>query len=100
MLRPDPAIIMDMEEKTYNVFHVPEAVGSPYIPAQNDFVIPYGVRSVVGFGGVLPTGDLYVVILFAKIPIPRATADRFKTLALNVKTAVAPFADKAVFANA
>ena len=100
VLRPDPAIIMDMEEKTYNVFHVPEAVGSPYIPAQSDFVIPCGVRSVVGFGGVLPTGDLYVVILFAKVPVPRAAADRFKPLALNVKAAVAPFAGKAVFADA
>jgi hypothetical protein len=100
LLRPDPAIMMDLEEKTYNVFHVPEAVGSPYIPAQKDFVIPYGIRSVVGFGGVLPTGDLYVVILFAKIAIPRTTADRFRALAQNVKTAVAPFADKAVFASA
>jgi hypothetical protein len=100
VLKPDPAIMVDLQEKTYNVFHVPEAVGSPYIPAQNDFVIPHGVRSVVGFGGVLPSGELYVVILFAKVQIPRATADRFKALAANVKTAVAPFAGKAVFAGA
>lgn len=100
VLRPDPAILVDLEEKTYNVFHVTEAVGSPYIPAQNDFVIPYGVRSVVGFGGVLPSGELYVVILFAKVPVRRETADRFRGLALNVKAAVAPFAGKAVFASA
>lgn len=100
VLRPDPAIMVDLEEKQYNVFHVPEAVGSPYIPAQEDFVIPHGIRSVVGFGGLLSSGDLYVVILFAKVPIPRETAERFKALALNVKAVVERFAGKAVFARA
>lgn len=33
VLRPDPAIIVDLQQKAYNAFHVPEAVGSPYIPA-------------------------------------------------------------------
>lgn len=100
VLRPDPAIMMDLEEKTYGVFHVPEAVGSPYIPAQDEFVIPYGVRSVVGFGGILPSGELYAVILFAKVQIPRETAERFAALASSVKAAVAPFAGQAVFAGA
>lgn len=100
VLKPDPAIIMDLEEKTYGVFHVPEAVGSPYIPAQDEFVIPYGVRSVVGFGGILPSGELYAVILFAKVQIPRETAERFSALASSVKAAVAPFAGQAVFAGA
>ena len=100
VLRPDPAIMVDLEGKQYNVFHVPEAVGSPYIPAQEDFVIPHGIRSVVGFGGLLSSGELYVVILFAKVSIPRDTAERFEALALNVKTVVERFAGKAVFADA
>ncbi len=100
VLRPDPAIMVDLHEKTYNVFHVPEAVGSPYIPAQDDFVIPHGVRSVVGFGGVLPTGDLFVVILFAKVSISRETAELFEPMALNVKAAVLPFADGTIFGRA
>ena len=100
LLKPDPAIMMDLAEKTYNVFHVPEAVGSPYIPAQEDFVVPVGVQSVLGFGGILPTGDLFVVILFAKVQIPRETAEMFKPLALNVKEAVQPFAGGVVFGRA
>jgi hypothetical protein len=33
VMRPDPTPIGDMSSKTYNTSYVPEAVGSPYIPA-------------------------------------------------------------------
>jgi len=79
---------------------VPEAVGSPYIPAQKEFVIAHGVRSVVGFGGVLSTGDLFAVIMFAKVSIPRETADAVKALALSVKEAAQHLATKPLFAAA
>ncbi|MGE5296319.1 MAG: hypothetical protein ACM3VT_15965, partial [Solirubrobacterales bacterium] len=71
--------------RTFNVFHVPEAVGSPDIPEQAEFVIPHGVRSVLGFGGMLPGRDLFAVILFSQVPIPRSTAELFRPLALCVK---------------
>jgi hypothetical protein len=98
VLRPDPAIIVDLEQKTYNAFHVPEAIGSPYIPAQQEFVIPNDVRSVLGFGGVLASGDLFVVILFAKVHIPPETTDLAKDLALDVKSALQPFVQDQIFA--
>ena len=97
MIRPDPSLLADLEKKEYNAFHVPEAVGSPYIPAQNEFVIPYGVQSVLGFGGMLSTGDLFAVILFAKIHIPRETSEVAKSLAAKVKETVQPFAEGNVF---
>jgi hypothetical protein len=100
VIKPDPGLIADLEERTYNAFHVPEAVGSPYIPAQKDFVLPFGVQSVIGFGGVLGTGDLYAVIVFAKVRVPRDVADRTKSLAKRVKDAVQPFAGTRVFATA
>lgn len=100
VIKPDPGLIADLEQRTYNAFHVPEAVGSPYIPAQKDFVLPFGVRSVLGFGGVLGTGDLYAVIVFAKVHVPREVADRAKSLAKKVKDAVQPFAEARVFATA
>jgi hypothetical protein len=91
VLTPDPQFIMELEQKTYNVFHVQQAVGSSYIPAQQEFVIPFGIHSVLGFGGMLPSGNLFVVILFSKVPIPRETADLFKPLSLSVKLTVLPF---------
>jgi hypothetical protein len=91
LIEPDPALLVDLEQRSYNVFHVAEARGSPHVPAQDEFVIPCRICSVVGFGGLLPSGDLFAVILFAAIPIARATADLFRPLALSVKLALLPF---------
>jgi hypothetical protein len=98
LLQPDPNILVDADQKTFNVFHVPEAEGSKYIPAQEDFVIPFGIKSVLGFGGLLPSGDLFAIIMFSKVHIPRATADMFKTFALSAKVSVLPFVGGRVFA--
>lgn len=97
IVRPDPELLLDMEQKTYNVFHVPEALGSPFIPHQDDFVVPCGIRSVLGFGGLLPSGEMFAVIMFFKVAVSTETADFFKALSLNVKLAVLPY-DSAVFA--
>jgi signal transduction histidine kinase len=88
VVNPDPALIVDSHQHSFNVFHVPEAEGSPFIPAQRNFVVPHGVRSVIGFGGLLPAGDLFAVILFARVPVSRETAEMFRPLALAAKLAV------------
>ncbi len=98
VVKPDPVLLLDMEQKTYNVFLVPEALDSPYIPAQKEFVVPYGIKSVMGFGGMLPSLDVFVIIMFLKTSISRQTADLFKNLSLNIKLAVLPF-EKTVFAH-
>lgn len=97
LLSPD--LLVERGPSSFNVFYVPDAKGSAYIPAQDDFVRPQGIESVLGFGGMLPGGDIFVVILFSVVPIPRQTAELFRTLALNVKMAVLPFGE-AVFARA
>ena len=86
IVQPTIDLVRGLGGKTYGVFHVPEAVGSPYIPSQTDFVLKFGIRSVVGFGGSLPSGDHFAVILFARVPISSETADRFRNLALDVKS--------------
>lgn len=97
VIEPDADLIMDLEQKTFNVFHVPEAQGSAFVPAQQEFVIPANIRSVLGFGGMLPSGNLMSIILFSKVFISRDTADLFKPLALNAKMAILPFDRGAVF---
>lgn len=74
--------------KMYRVFFVPEAEGSPFIPAQEGFVQPYGIRSVLGWGGVLHGAELFAVILFTRVAIPEQSADRFRHVALDVKAAL------------
>lgn len=97
LLSTEPRVVIDSDQHTFNVFYVADAKGSPYIPAQREFVEPYAIRSVLGFGGLLPSGDLFTTILFTRTVIPREIADLFKTLALNVKVAILPFSAGKIF---
>ena len=83
VLLPSSDVVQELAGKRHGVFHVESALGSPYIPAQEDFVARYGIKSVVGFGGMLATGHLFAVILFATVQVSAASADRFRTLALE-----------------
>jgi two-component system, NtrC family, sensor kinase len=96
ILEPDRTLLPSLDQ-TYNVFYVPEAEGSPYVPAQDGFVARYRIKSVLGFGGTLPTGELMAVILFTKTALPRHVADLFKSLALSAKLAVLPFSAGPIF---
>lgn len=97
VLKPDRDFILNAQEKAFNVFHIEEAAGSPYVPAQEKFVLPFGVRSVLGFGGMFPSGDLFALIVFATVHIPAAVAKLFAPLSLNVKLCLLPFDGGRVF---
>ena len=96
VLRPDPRLLLDMRETSHNVFHVQKALGSPFIVAQKEFVERYGIESVVGFGGMVASGDLFATIMFSKVPISADTADLFKVIGLNLKLALLPVARKPI----
>ena len=81
------------DARTYDVFHVEQALGSPFIPAQREFVERYGVASVVGFGGLLRSGELFVLMLFSRETIPVRSATRFRTIALDVRSSLFAFDD-------
>lgn len=87
---PGTRLAGSLHHRTYDVFFVPDARGSALIPAQDDFVIPYGVRSVIGFGGLLVSGDLFAVLGFATVVVPPAVPPLFRTVSLAVKTALVP----------
>jgi hypothetical protein len=93
VVNPGHVLRTETHGRTYGVFHVERALGSPYIPAQEDFVVPHRVASVVGFGGALRAGDIFAVILFSRTPIRPDVADRFRSLALDVKAAIFNFDD-------
>ncbi len=97
VLEPDPDILVDLEQTTFNVFHIPEALGSVHIPAQTEFVEPYQIKSVLGFGGMLPSGNLFAIILFTKTPISPEVADLFKWISAYARISVAALDKRAVF---
>jgi hypothetical protein len=84
VVRPDPQRTRELSQRTYDVFHVPVALGSPHVPAQ-DFVRDHAIRSALGFGGMLYTGDFYAVVLFSKVPVSGDTAQLLKIFSLAVR---------------
>lgn len=96
VIAPDSDLFLEADGRSYGVFHVEEALGSESIPAQ-DFVVQHGITSVLGFGGLFPSGELFAIILFSKVRITREGANLFRTLALSVKLALLPFAWGPIF---
>lgn len=93
-LNPSPSMMLDIDQRTYNVFHVPVALGSDFIVDQGTFVVPMGIKSCIGFGGMLPSGNLLAVIMFCKTPVESVVASMFRTVSLSAKLALLPFEDQ------
>jgi hypothetical protein len=98
VINPDSQLIADLESHTFNVFYIPEAFNSDYIPAQQNFVVPYQIKSVLGFGGMLPSGNLFAIILFTKTWVSPITAkESFKWISAYARIPVASFDDRVIF---
>lgn len=91
------SIVNDLDGKSYGVFYVPEARGSSYIPAQEEFIERYAIRSVVGSGGALASGELFAIVLFSRVVISPDAAERFRALALDAKAALLRYSTDEVF---
>ncbi|GLZ39802.1 SpoIIE family protein phosphatase [Actinokineospora sp. NBRC 105648] len=77
----------------FGVFHVPVAAGSPHVPDQR-FVAEHGIASVLGFGGVLPGGTSFCVVMFSAVTIPAETAAQFKAIAIGVRVGLLAHTDR------
>ena len=91
------SIVRDLGGKTYGVFYVPDAGSSPYIPMRDEFVRPHSIKSVVGAGGALATGEMFALVLFARVHVTPEAAERFRALALDVKAALLRFSADDIF---
>jgi len=77
----DSSILLNKQDKDFGVFLVEQAKGSKLVPAQKEFVEPFGVESVLGFGGMYSTSNIFAVIVFSKKRISPKTAKLFWSLA-------------------
>ncbi len=97
VVQPDPNLLTDLEQKMYNIFYVNHAKDSLCIPSQALFVVPFNIKSVLGFGGLLPSGNMFTILMFLKVAISPMIINLFRPLALNVKMAILPFDDGCIF---
>ncbi|QFZ24659.1 protein serine phosphatase [Saccharothrix syringae] len=81
-VRPEDVVAggVDGGQGRFGVFHVPAAAGG-----DRAFLAEKGIASVLGFGGVLPNGDLFCVVLSSRVPIPAEAAELFRAVAVSVR---------------
>jgi hypothetical protein len=79
---------------TTRFFYVPDAAISPYIVAQNDFVKPYNIKSVIGLGSSFASGGAALAIAFSKISIQRPQVELFAELSPYLLTLLAGYEQK------
>ncbi len=94
LIHPSPDFFLDQAGRSFNVFYVPTALDSPLIPAQQNFVVPHNIQSVIGFGGPLPSGDIFAMILFTRIVLSHDIAELFKPVSLSLKLAAIEHSDR------
>lgn len=97
-INPHPQVFVDENQTNYNVFYEPNASKSEFIVAQDEFVQPENVQSCLGFGGMLPSGNFFAVIMFTRAPVLPHVAAMFRTISLSVKVALIPYEER-VFAS-
>jgi PAS domain S-box-containing protein len=97
LFHPDPELFFATGGQPGGVFHVPDTSETEFGPAQQAFFETYGIRSVVGFGGLLPSGYPFAVVMFAKVPITRDIADSFAPLTFATQPALLPFIERRLF---
>lgn len=73
-------LFLKKEDREFGLFMIKDAVGNSLIPDQDDFVIPFGIKSVFGFGGMFSTGNIFATIFFSKKKINRQQAEMFHSL--------------------
>lgn len=88
VVKPSPILFLSPKTKSYPVLYVPEALGDKAIVSQTDFVEPNGIRSVIGLGGLLPSGDMFAVLAFMRVFMPESIAVRFSLLASALELAI------------
>lgn len=69
MTEEDFRIVFNRDLPYKRFFHIEQALHSPHVPAQDDFVIPHNIQSVVGFGGSFVNRSGFLCIGFTQIPI-------------------------------
>lgn len=91
-----PGIRMSGIDGSYGMFHIQQAEGSPYIPAQ-DFVKKYGVKSVIGGGVRLPNKEIGIFIGFSRVPIIQGMCSGVPRLMSLFWSKTLPLIDKGFF---
>ncbi len=88
------ALAMQQDAALSKYFYVPDAIDSPYVPAQDEFVLPYGIKSVIGFGIRFLSRCAYMALCFSKVSLAETDVEKFVSLLPFVSTSLAAFDER------
>ena len=91
----DPTMQTHYEQEDIDAFSgyflVEQAVGCPAIPAQENFIKPYNIQSMITMGGRFLSGASYVAIGFSRQPMSKVAAARFSEISPHLSTLLAAY---------
>ncbi|MBT6047768.1 MAG: PAS domain S-box protein, partial [Candidatus Scalindua sp.] len=82
---PDKSIIVDKQDVDYGLFYVEDTKDNKLVPKQAEFVVPFGVKSAIGFGGHYVSTDVYATIIFFRENVSLRIAKLFLSLDPAIK---------------
>lgn len=88
----------DNDWDRHEIHHIPDAPTSDSVP-DKEFIRAHGIKSVVGFAGNLPDGELFTVLMFSRVHIPARIAELFRTVAVSTRLALLPLNTAPLFAG-
>lgn len=77
----------DPDPRRFRVFHVEDAQLADWLLAQDEFVRPFAIRSILGLGGLLPGGDAFGLLAFSRVRVVPELAQLFGVLAAQLELA-------------
>jgi hypothetical protein len=92
-LDPERALSMGVHRLDFNLFLVPDLQASEWFPDEETRaqVAQLGLQALLGIGGGLPSGDLFLVFWFTYEPISERSADLMRSMATAIKASLIPF---------
>ena len=98
VLDPKQALAMQMQHRELNVFVIHDFPDTELMDeGVRDGLRALGVRDLFTLGGILPSGDLFLLLAFTRSAIDERVADLLRSLGTAVKVPLIPFTFK-VFA--
>lgn len=78
-------------------FYVAQAKDSPHVPAQSEFVDPYGIQSVIGIGSRFVSHSAYLLLAFSTVPMTQEAAKNFAGLSSYISTLMAIYDERTAY---
>jgi serine phosphatase RsbU (regulator of sigma subunit) len=88
----------DRRRSDFGVLHIEDATDPARMPLQ-DFVAEHGIRSIVGFGWLQPTGNVAALVLYSRVRIDADAALMLRIIGASLKLALLPFTEAPMFAG-